>query len=80
MSHLFTKDGHFCVVEKEPSEVYERFMLRGYSIVSQKPKKHDEYDKYVLFSRYLSNIKYLGCIFNKSIHDICNTIEKKIFI
>lgn len=80
MSHIFMKGGYFCNVSKDPAEVYEKFMLRGYSMVSQKPKTIDEHKQCELYSRYLNNIKYLGCVFGKHIRDICNAIEMKMFV
>jgi hypothetical protein len=80
MSQVFIKNGHFCNVSRDNAEVYERYMLRGFAIISNIPKTLDEYKQSVIHSRYLSNIKYLGCSFSKQIHDACEQLEKKIFI
>lgn len=76
---MFIKKGHFCIVPHEDSESYERYMARGYAIISQYPKTLINFQRIEQLSRYLDNIKYLGCIYNKNIHDECVKLEKRIY-
>lgn len=75
---IFIKNGHFCVVQKNPVEIPEHYMHRGYAIISQKPSTQEEFDKYVTLSNYLNNIKFLGCMYEDSINNACKEMEEMI--
>ena len=75
---IFIKNGHFCIVQKNLSEIQERYMYRGYAIVSKQPKTQQEFDKYTLLSNYLSNIKFLGCYYTNSINKLCEELDNNI--
>jgi hypothetical protein len=77
---IFIKQGHFCIVQKNNIEVQEIYIYRGYAIISQFPKKQEEYDKYQNLSRYLVNIKFLKCYYNEKIEEECKKIDKNLMI
>lgn len=76
---VFIKKGHFCVIQKNPVEIPEQYVHRGYSIISQYPQNQSEFDKYVNTSNFLNNIKFLGCSYCKKIDDLCIKMEENIF-
>ena len=75
---IFIKNGHFCVVQKNPIEIPEHYMHRGYAIISQKPNTQEECDKYVTLSNYLNNIKFLGCEYTDSINNVCKAMDENM--
>ncbi len=77
-ANVFIKNGHFCVVPPSPNEVTECYVYRGYSILNQKPANQMEFDKYLLLSKYLSNIKFFGCTYSKKIHEKCKLMDGSI--
>lgn len=75
---IFMKNGHFCVVKKNPVEIPEHYVHRGYAIISQKPTTQEEFDKYESLSNYLNNIKFLGCSYDDSINTACKKMDEAI--
>lgn len=75
---VFIKNGFFCIVQRNPNEIQEHFMHRGYAIVSQHPTSQPEFDKNVLLSNYFNNIKFLGCKYGESIHKLCREMASKM--
>lgn len=75
---VFIKNGSFCVVEKNPNEIYEHYIHRGFAIVSKKPSNQKEFDDYCKLSNYLINIKFLGCKYNDVINRECNAMDGNI--
>lgn len=75
---IFMKNGHFCVVQKNPVEIPEQYTHRGYAIISKKPTTQEEFDKYVTLSNYLNNIKFLGCTYVDSINDACKEMDENM--
>lgn len=71
---LFMKKGYFCVVDKG-DETNEQFQMRGYLIVTQKPKKKSAYEKCEILTKYLVNKKYFGCVYDKEINMLCDRME-----
>lgn len=76
---MFIKKGYFCVIPHENSESYEQYMLRGYAVVSQYPKTLANFQKALKLSRFVNNIKYLGCVYDKNTHETCAEMETKIY-
>lgn len=76
---MFVKKGYFCIIPHEVSESHERYMTRGYAVISQYPKTFANFQKAIKLSRFVDNIKYLGCIYDKNIHEDCMEMEKKIY-
>ena len=75
---VFIKNGNFIKIEINKNEIMERYFYRCYLIANQKPKNKEEYDKYVLLSNYLSNIKFLKCSYNEKIQSQCNEMLNNI--
>lgn len=76
---VFIKRGYFCVVPRETNEIRERYIFRGYTIISQRPKTQSEFDKTVRLSRYLNNITFLGCQYIDSIMEDCEYLKNLLF-
>jgi len=74
---IFIKDGYFSFIEKNQNEIPERYFYRGNAIINKKPMNNDEYEKSILISNYLSNIKFLGCSYSEKIHKLCSEFELK---
>ena len=81
-SNIFIKNGNFCVIEKDEYEPFEHYYERCNFIVSQINNGHytDDitYSQYVIYSKIWLNIKYLGCEYDKDIHDIIDVMTKKL--
>jgi len=75
---IFIKKGSFCIIPRDPAEVYERYMYRGYAIISNNPSNKERYNLMEKLSRYSSNIKYLSCVYSKTIHEQCKEIDENI--
>jgi hypothetical protein len=75
---IFIKKGHFCLVQKNSNEIQEHFVHRGFAIVSKCPTTREEFDKNVLLSNYLSNIKFMGCSYADSVNVLCKEMEKNL--
>lgn len=73
------KHGHFCIVEKNPTEIPEQYTYRCYAITSGYPTTQIEYDKLVNLSNHLVNIKFLGCTYFEEINEECKQMDKNIF-
>ena len=69
---VFIKNGYFSFVEQNSNEIPERYFYRGYAIVNKRPMNNDEYERSVVLSNYLSNIKFLGCSYSEKIHVLCD--------
>lgn len=76
---VFIKHGHFCIVPIDGAEVREKYIHRGYFIVSQLPQNQDDFDKYERLSRYENNIKFLNCVYSTNITKECKDLEKNMF-
>ena len=77
---IFIKRGHFCVVQKNPTEIQERYMHRGYAVISKYSLTQEEFDKNVLLSNYLNNIKFLGCSYTNPINTLCKDMDNNITV
>lgn len=75
---VFIKNGHFCFVQKNPNEISECYIHRGFSIVSKIPTTQQEFDRYELLSNYLGNIKFLGCSYTKKINEDCKNMDENL--
>lgn len=75
---VFIKNGFFCIVQQEFAELYEKYMYRGYIIVTQRPCNITSYNNIEKLSRYLCNIKYLSCVYSKNIHELCNVLDNDL--
>lgn len=70
------KKRQFCMVPREPFEIYERYMTRSYVIVDQYPKTQSEYENAIRLSRYFDNIRYLNCVYDINIHNAYDQYKK----
>lgn len=75
----FIKRGHFCIVERDDAENLEKYMHRGYLIISQLPQTQVDFDKLVKLSRYANNIKFLRCAYTEKINQQCKRLENNLF-
>ena len=75
---LFIKNTTYCYINRDIGESYERFLERGYFVVSQKFTTTDEFEKILLYSRIWCNIKYNKCKYNKKVLDVISKLETNI--
>jgi len=76
---VFIKNGYFCIINKNQTEIQENYVHRGYAVVSQQPKNQLAFDKYLLLSNYLSNYIFLRCSYTPNINKECKMMNEKIF-
>lgn len=67
MSFVFIKKGNFCIIEHPENEIPERFIFRGYAIVSQYPDNQKQFDYLSKLSNLLINNKFLGCSYGEEL-------------
>lgn len=72
----FTNDGYICLVERDPNELEEHFILRGEFIVKQKPMTDLDYATCVTYSRIYVNVMVKKCTYNQAITEMLNTLTK----
>ena len=75
---VFIKNGHFCIIDKLPYEIPEHLAHRGYAVATMLPNDKNEYDKYVALSKFLINMKFLGCQYTNEIREQCKFMDQKI--
>lgn len=76
---VFLKHGKFCIIEKNPNEILEKFVSRGYFVVSQNITSNTEYDEYVIYSNIFVNMKYDKCGYNATIMNKTMDMMKNIY-
>lgn len=77
---VFMKNGNFCIVQKDESEIPENYFYRGYFIVSNNPQTQKEFDRLTTLSKYSSNIHHNKCEYSNDIHIVCSELESNIFV
>ena len=79
MMKSFMKNGFLCKVERDINEPYEHFLYRGIFMTSQMPKNNSDYNKYIVYSRISSNIKFKKCEYSKEIMEEVSKMEEKMY-
>jgi hypothetical protein len=77
-TRTFIKNGYYCILNRDKGESYEKFIERGYFIVSQKPTNSKDLDKYTTYSRINNNIIYNKCTYNNDIHLLITEMIKNL--
>ncbi len=71
----FTKNGLSIILYKNISESDEIFLKKGWFIISQ-PDIRKNYEEIIRLSKVWENIKFKKCIYNKSIMEKIEEMDK----
>lgn len=74
----FEKNGISINIKQKENENLEEFSIRGWFVVSQKPKNNDELKEAIKYSELYIYYKLYGNIFNKEVNKKILKMEKNI--
>jgi hypothetical protein len=71
----FYNNGYMCIVDKDPNELPDHFIIRGEFIAKCKPSNEQEYATCVTYSRIYINVLLKKCTYSKEIMDKLSCIK-----